>query len=102
MTAERRTHDMGGQPAGPIDLGEHATEPWAKLITAMVGAMRGRGLLRVDELRRTIEDLSPADYDKPYFERWSAGILDLWSEKGLLTRQEVEARMDEIKQRLEG
>lgn len=100
--AERRHHDMGGLPAGSIDLGEHATEPWEKLITAMVNSVRGRGLMTVDELRRAMEDLNPDDYDKPYFERWSAGILDLWSEKGLLTRQEVEARMDEIKQRLEG
>ncbi len=93
---------MGGQPAGPIELGEHATEPWEKLITAMVGSLRGRGLMTVDELRRAIEDLDPDDYDKPYFERWSAAIIDLWSEKGLLTREEVEARMGEIKKRLEG
>ena len=102
MTTERRTHDMGGMPAGPIDLGEHATEPWAKLITALVGSLRGRGLLRVDELRRVIEDLSPEDYDKPYFERWSSALVDFAEEKGFLTRQEVEARMAEIKQRLEG
>ena len=102
MTVERRTHDMGGQPAGPINLDEHATEPWEKLITAMVGSLRGRGLMTVDELRRTIEDLSPEDYEKPYFERWSAAILDLWQEKGLLTRTEVEAKMGEIKKRLEG
>jgi hypothetical protein len=102
VTVERRTHDMGGQPAGPINLDEHATEPWEKLITAMVGSLRGRGLMTVDELRRAIEDLSPEDYEKPYFERWSAAILDLWQEKGLLTRTEVEAKMGEIKKRLEG
>ncbi len=102
MTTERRTHDMGGQPAGPMELGEHATEPWEKLITAMVGSLRGRGLMTVDELRRAIEDLSPETYHKPYFERWSAAIIDLWQEKGLLTRTEVEAKMSEIKKRLEG
>ena len=64
--------------------------------------MRGRGLLRVDELRRVIEDLSPEDYDKPYFERWSSALVDFAEEKGFLTRAEVEARMAEIKQRLEG
>ena len=93
---------MGGQPAGPMELGEHATEPWEKLITAMVGSLRGLGLMTVDELRRAIEDLSPEDYRKPYFERWSAAIIDLWQEKGLLTRAEVEAKMSEIKKRLEG
>ena len=93
---------MGGQPAGPMELGEHATEPWEKLITAMVGSLRGRGLMAVDELRRAIEDLSPEDYKKPYFERWSAAIIDLWEEKGLLSRDEVEAKMSEINKRLEG
>ena len=102
MTVEPRTHDMGGQPAGPIENSEHATEPWEKLITAMVGSLRERGLMTVDELRRAIEDLSPEDYEKPYFERWSAAILDLWEEKGLLTRAEVEGKMSEIKKRLEG
>ena len=102
MTAERRTHDMGGQPAGPVELREHATEPWEKLITAMVGSLRGRGLMTVDELRRAIEDLSPEDYEKPYFQRWSAAIIDLWEEKGLVSRDEVEARMSEIRKRLEG
>jgi hypothetical protein len=93
---------MGGLAAGAIELAEHAAEPWEKLITAMVATLRDRGLTRVDELRRAIEDLAPEDYEKPYFERWSAAILDLWEEKGFLTRAEVEARMAEIKTRLEG
>ncbi len=93
---------MGGLAAGAIEFGEHAAEPWEKLITAMVATLRDRGLTRVDELRRAIEDLAPEDYEKPYFERWSAAILDLWEEKGFLTRAEVEARMAEIKTRLEG
>ena len=47
----RRYHDMGGQPAGPIDTSDHAMEPWAKTLTAIVGALRAQGLSRVDELR---------------------------------------------------
>ena len=35
----RRHHDMGGQPAGPIDTSDHAMEPWAKTLTAIVGAL---------------------------------------------------------------
>ncbi len=102
MTTERRQHDMGGLPAGPIDLAEHAVEPWEKLITAMVATLRDRGLTKIDELRRAIEDLAPEDHDKPYFERWSAAILGLWEEKGFVTRAQVEARMSEIKKRMEG
>ncbi len=102
MTTEPRQHDMGGQPAGPIDLAEHATEPWEKLITAMVATLRDRGLTRIDELRRAIEDLPPEDHGKPYFERWSAAIIGLWEEKGYITRAEVEAKMGEIRKRMEG
>ena len=96
---ERRTHDMGGQPGGPIDLGEHATEPWEKLITAMVGSLRGRGLMTVDELRRAIEDLNPKDYDKPYFERWSASIETNLVGKGLLTSDEIDERAKALRDR---
>jgi len=97
----RRYHDIGGQPAGPIDTDDHYTEPWAKTLTAIVGALREQGLSRVDELRRHIEDLPPQDYDRPYFERWAEAICDLLEEKGLTSRAEIEARMATIKAELE-
>jgi hypothetical protein len=97
----RRYHDMGGQPAGPINTADHAIEPWAKTLTAMVGALRAQGLLRVDELRRHIEDLAPQDYDRPYFERWAEAFCDLLEEKGCTSRAEIEARMAAMKAELE-
>ena len=97
----RRYHDIGGQPAGPVDTSDHPTEPWAKTLTAIVGALREQGLSRVDELRRHIEDLPPQDYDRPYFERWVEAICDLLEEKGLTSRAEIEARMAAIKAALE-
>jgi hypothetical protein len=97
----RRYHDMGGQPAGPIDPADHAMEPWAKTLTAIVGALRAQGLSRVDELRRHIEDLAPQDYDRPYFERWAEAFCDLLAEKGFTSRAEIEARMAAIKAELE-
>ena len=30
-----RAHDLGGQPAGPIDRAEHDAEPWQNLVTAI-------------------------------------------------------------------
>jgi Nitrile hydratase beta subunit len=97
----RRYHDLGGQPAGPIDTSDHNTEPWTKTLTAIVGALRAQGLSRVDELRRHIEDLAPQDYDRSYFERWAEAICDLLEEKGLTSRAEIEARMAVIKSALE-
>ena len=97
----RRYHDMGGQPAGPIDPADHAMEPWAKTLTAMVGALRAHGLSRVDELRRHIEDLAPQDNDRPYLERWAEAVCDLLDEKGFTSRAEIEARMAAINTAIE-
>src|SRR5438128_4841565 len=79
----------------------HAMEPWAKTLTAIVGALRAQGLSRVDELRRHIEDLAPQDYDRPYFERWAEAFCDLLEEKGFTSRAEIEARMAAMKAELE-
>jgi hypothetical protein len=67
-------------------------EPWAKTLTAIVGALRAQGLSRVDELRRPIEDLAPQDYDRPYFERWAEALCDLLEEQGFTSRAEIEPR----------
>ena len=54
----RRYHDMGGQPGEPIDTADHATEPWAKTLTAIFGALQAQGLSRVDEIRRQVVDMA--------------------------------------------
>lgn len=97
----QRQHDMGGMPAGPIELAEHEAEPWAKLITAIRSALGDHDLMRVDELRRALEDLPREKYDQPYFERWAEAMCDLMEEKGLLTHEEIRARMAAIGKRLE-
>jgi hypothetical protein len=92
----KRHHDLGGEPGGPIDPTAHPVEPWAKLITATVGALRSRGQMTVDELRRTIEDLPPQIYDQPYFERWAEALAILLDEKGLAPSAEVGACMERL------
>ena len=97
-----RQHDLGGQPAGPIDTAEHPAEPWAKMITAIRSALGERELMRVDELRRALEDLPKEVYNQPYFERWAEEMCNLMEEKGLVTRAEVDARVTAIRSRLGG
>lgn len=96
-----RQHDMGGMEAGPVEIREHEAEPWAKTITAVAGALREGDTMRIDELRRALEDLPPEVYAQDYFERWSEAMVNLLEEKGLLTRAEVVDRMDAIRGRLE-
>ena len=96
----QRQHDMGGMPAGPVDPDSPPTAPWAKLITATVGALREKKLMTVDEMRRALEDLPSEQYDRSYFERWAEALTDLLEEKGLASHEEIAGRMDEIRRRL--
>jgi hypothetical protein len=98
----QRQHDMGGMKAGPIACDEHAAEPWAKMITSLAASMRDHDIMRIDELRRALEDLPEDVYSKDYFERWSEAMVNLLEEKGLLTREEVMGKMDALKAQLEG
>ena len=98
----QRQHDMGGMEAGPIESDEHAAEPWAKMITSLAAAMRDHDIMRIDELRRALEDLPEDIYSMDYFERWSEAMVTLLEEQGLLTRDEVMGKMDALKAQLEG
>ena len=96
----QRQHDMGGMDAGSVENSAHEAEPWAKMITSLAAAMREHDIMRIDELRRALEDLPPEIYEQDYFERWSEAMVNLLEEKGLLTRDEVMSRMDAIKAKL--
>ena len=98
----QRQHDMGGMEAGPVESDEHATEPWAKMITSLAAALRDHDIMRIDELRRALEDLPEDIYKQEYFERWSDAMINLLEEKGLLSRSEVMGKMDTLKAQLEG
>ena len=97
----RRYHDLGGTTGGPIVTEAHEARPWAKTLTAIVGALRTHDLMRVDELRRALEDLPTEIYDKDYFERWAEAVCNLLEEKRILTREEVGERMAALAGRLE-
>ena len=97
----QQQNDLGGMSAGPLELKDDDAAPWAKLMTAIHGAVVSRGYYNIDMMRRTMEDLPKEQYNLPYYERWMAGILNLLGETDLLTRDEIEARMAAIKQKLE-
>jgi nitrile hydratase subunit beta len=90
-----RVHDRGGWPDdGPIDRSEHEYTMWEKRTDAMMRLLTGKGRMRVDELRRAIESLEPTAYETmAYYERWIAAIEMLMIEKGVLTKDEIDARV---------
>ena len=88
-------HDRGGGPTDtPIDRSEHELAHWELLTDALVGALAGRGLMNVDELRRGIESMPPDDYERAsYYERWLYSIETVLAEKGVLASGELDARL---------
>ncbi len=98
----RAHHDMGGRAAGPIDRSEHDYAHWEKEVDAIYQLLGGAGrkLLGVDELRRGIESLAPADYDRmSYYARWIASISAILVEKGVLSEAEIDARVAALRAR---
>jgi hypothetical protein len=93
---EPRVHDRGGWPdAGPIDRAEHAYSMWEKRTDAIRGLLGAKGLIRTDELRRAVESIEPGQYAQlSYYERWIIGVEALLVEKGLLTREEIDRKME--------
>ena len=92
----RGPHDLGGRPAGPIDLAEHERSLFEQRVDAMVKLLTHptRGHFTVDALRRAIESLSEAEYrELGYYERWLVAIRRLVVECGLVTDAEIDERV---------
>lgn len=87
-------HDRGGIPsAEPIDRAERELADWELLTDALVNALPGT-LLNTDELRRAIESMPAAAYERAsYYERWQFAIETIMVEKGVLAPGEVDARL---------
>jgi nitrile hydratase len=78
----------------PIDRTEHELEDWELLTDALVGALSRAGVMNVDELRRGIESMPPAEYERAsYYERWLFSAETILTEKGVLEPGELESRL---------
>jgi hypothetical protein len=78
-------HDMGGQHGHGAVLVEAAEpvfhQPWEGRVYALMILARGRGVFNLDEMRRAIEGLPPAQYlGSSYYERWLAALEALLEE----------------------
>jgi nitrile hydratase subunit beta len=87
-------HDLGGMHGfGPV-IREH-NEPvfhseWEKRVFGMTLTAMGRRVCNVDEFRRAIEHMPPADYlAASYYEKWLHALEALLVEKGVVTREEL-------------
>lgn len=97
----RGPHDLGGLPAGKVDTAPHDPTFWEKQIDAMNALLAQKGLRRTDENRRYIEMLGHDAYERlTYYERWTAALARQLIDKGVLTQDEIDARIADLRTRL--
>lgn len=95
-------HDLGGMHGlGPIVREEN--EPvfhaeWERRAFAITMAAGFLGEWNIDMSRHSRELMPPAEYlATSYYEHWLWGLEHLLVEKGLLTKEEIEARVAELR-----
>jgi nitrile hydratase len=94
-------HDMGGMDGfGPVE--PEADEPvfhdeWERRAFALTVAMGFYGLWNIDMSRSARENREPLGYlEDSYYERWLYGLESLLEDNGLVSRDEIDARMAEL------
>jgi len=93
-------HDIGGEPAGPIPREEHDMMLWEKRVEAILLLLSQKGILRVDENRRGLESVGAEIYHGAgYAERRIQSISNNLVLKGIVSIEELAARVAEIEQR---
>ena len=92
---------MGGLEAGVIDRETHDYAMWERRVDALMMLLSGpRRIMTVDQLRKGIEALPPDAYDSmTYYERWIASLTNALLDAGVLTTEELGARMAEVSAR---
>jgi hypothetical protein len=94
---ERLITDVGGLPADEVPREEVPQLFWEKHMIAMFNVLWSKGVFNLDEFRRTVEQMSPQDYKaSSFYGRRLDGMTDLLVEKGLVTREELAARTEQI------
>ena len=95
-------HDLGGQPAGPIDRGEHEPTLFDQRVDAMIRLLThpSRAVFTVDAMRRSIESHSADEYfGLTYYEKWLHAIRRLTIEQGVISEADLARRLDDLRQR---
>jgi hypothetical protein len=95
-------NDFGGLPAGPIEITEHELAPWEKRCHATLECMYWRKVMSMEEKRRGIEDLGQTLYaELPYYQKWALAAANTLLNKGLITQDELNSKVDEVRARME-
>ena len=95
-------HDLGGTDGvGQIDREEdepYFHEEWEENVFALLPLTMGQGTYNIDEFRHAIERMDPAHYlSSSYYEHWLSAMETLLVEKGVLSEEEFEERLEQIR-----
>lgn len=97
----RGPHDVGGTADGCIDTQAHPLTFWEKQIDGLRAAVGAKGLVNTHENRWAVESLGDDAYNTlHYYERWTAALSRLMVDKGVLTQDEIDARVARVRARL--
>jgi hypothetical protein len=96
----RGPHDVGGLAAGRTHNHEHVYDDWERRVDSirlvLAGRYGGPKIIVVDELRGNIEALADSYWKLGYYERWIVGISKILLAKGIITTEELAAKVAEI------
>ena len=100
----RGIHDVGGLDFGAIDRSEHPLTTFERRVDALMMLMIGpSGVFRADALRRAIESYNEADYvNLTYYEKWVRALRILLVEQGVLSDEQIDARIAALRENREG
>jgi nitrile hydratase subunit alpha len=94
-TTQQLPHDIGGQQDlfGPISPSAGDTSElqlWEQQCHALFAVLATKKFFKTDELRRSIEDLTPEQYSNwGYYEKWTAGMVTMLLDSGKISHQEL-------------
>lgn len=90
-----RPHDVGGDSAGPIDISERDLAQWEKNTHALMNILNRNKIIPGG--REFIEAIPPEDYKSfSYYERWIAAMETQLINGGVLTSEEIDAKVQEV------
>ena len=96
-------HDLGGMHGfGPIN--PEPDEPdfhaeWEKRVFGLFATTSAFAGFSVDEFRHAIERLPPAEYlETSYYEHWLHSFEEMLATRGIVTKAELDARVEQIRQ----
>ncbi|WP_281205143.1 SH3-like domain-containing protein [Nocardia shimofusensis] len=96
-------HDVGGQPDIPVEYLEKEEESWEMNTYVTCECLGWRGVWNSEERRRAENDLGATLYfGLPYYARWATVAAKTLVAKGLITPDELSAKIDEVRSRSAG